>query len=187
MSGARLKLICLNEPTDYNREPSKPYIMSIKIIQDILPLVEQPTLAFPDLYEIGTSHFGLQILYHILNRHRDIAAERVFAPGADMESHLRSSGIPMMSLESHKPIDRFDIIGFSLLYELNYTNILNILELAHIPLFSRQRDDSHPFVVAGGPCTCNPEPVADFFDAIVVGDGENVILEMSQAWLTFPY
>ena len=202
-----MKLICLNEPTDYNREPSKPYIMSIKIIQDILPLVEQPSrylgseintikkdhskvnlcvaLAFPDLYEIGTSHFGLQILYHILNRHREIAAERVFAPGEDMESHLRSSGIPMMSLESHKPINRFDIIGFSLLYELNYTNILNILELAHIPFFTRQRDDSHPFVIAGGPCTCNPEPVADFFDAIVVGDGENVILEMSQAWLTW--
>ena len=202
-----MKLICLNEPTNYNREPSKPHIMSIKTIQDILPLVEQPSrylgseintikkdhskvnlcvaLAFPDLYEIGTSHFGLQILYNILNRHREIVAERVFAPGADMESHLRSSGIPMMSLESHKPIDRFDIIGFSLLYELNHTNILNILELAHIPFFTRQRDDSHPFVIAGGPCTCNPEPVADFFDAIVVGDGENVILEMSQAWLTW--
>ena len=207
MRKGRSKPTCLNEPTDCNREPLKPYIMSIKIIQDILPLVEQPSrylgseinaikkdhskvnlcvaLAFPDLYEIGTSHFGLQILYHILNRHREIAAERVFAPGVDMESHLRSSGIPMMSLESHKPINRFDIIGFSLLYELNYTNILNILELAHIPFLTRQRDDSHPFVIAGGPCTCNPEPVADFFDAIVVGDGENVILEMCQTWLTW--
>ncbi len=181
--------------------------MSITTIQDILPLVEQPSrylgseintikkdhsnvklcfaLAFPDLYEIGTSHFGLQILYHILNRHREIAAERVFAPGIDMEIRLRSSGIPMMSLESHKPLDRFDIIGFSLLYELNYTNILTMLELAHIPFFTRQRDDSHPFVIAGGPCTCSPEPVADFFDAIVVGDGENVIMEMSRAWLTW--
>ena len=181
--------------------------MSITTIQDILPLVEQPSrylgseintikkdhrnvklyfaLAFPDLYEIGTSHFGLQILYHILNRHSEIAAERVFAPGVDMEIQLRSSGIPMMSLESHKPLDRFDIIGFSLLYELNYTNILTLLELSHIPFFTRQRDDSHPFVIAGGPCTCNPEPVADFFDAIVVGDGENVIMEMSRAWLTW--
>jgi radical SAM family uncharacterized protein/radical SAM-linked protein len=207
MTGAHLKRICFNEPTDYNRDLSKPYIMSIKIIQDILPLVEQPSrylgseintikkdiskvnlcvaLAFPDLYEIGTSHFGLQILYHILNRHSEIAAERVFAPGIDMEGHLRSSGIPMMSLESHKPINRFDIIGFSLLYELNYTNILTILELARIPFFTRQRDDSHPFIIAGGPCTCNPEPVADFFDAIVVGDGETVILEMSQAWLAW--
>ncbi|MEA1949585.1 MAG: TIGR03960 family B12-binding radical SAM protein [Thermodesulfobacteriota bacterium] len=181
--------------------------MSITTIQDILPLVEQPSrylgseintikkdhrnvklcfaLAFPDLYEIGTSHFGLQILYQILNRHREIAAERVFAPGIDMEILLRSSGIPIMSLESHKPLDRFDIIGFSLLYELNYTNILTMLELAHIPFFTRQRDDSHPFVIAGGPCTCNPEPVADFFDAIVVGDGEKVITEMSRAWLTW--
>lgn len=181
--------------------------MSIKTIQDILPLVEQPSrylgseintikkdhskvklcvaLAFPDLYEIGTSHFGLQILYYILNRHRDIAAERVFAPAADMEVYLRTTDIPIMSLESHKPINRFDIIGFSLLYELNYTNILTMLELANIPFFTRQRDASHPFVIAGGPCTCNPEPVADFFDAIVVGDGENAILEMSCAWLTW--
>lgn len=202
-----MKLICFNEPTDYKRAPSKLYIMSIKIIQDILPLVEQPSrylgseintikknhskvnlcvaLAFPDLYEIGTSHFGLQILYHILNRHRDIAAERVFAPGADMEAHLRTSGIPIVSLESHNPLNRFDIIGFSLLYELNYTNVLTMLELAHIPFFTRQRDDSHPFIIAGGPCTCNPEPVADFFDAIVVGDGENVVMEMSNTWLTW--
>lgn len=181
--------------------------MSITTIQDILPLIEQPSrylgseintikkdhskvklrfaLAFPDLYEIGTSHFGLQILYHILNLHHEIAAERVFAPGTDMEAHLKSSGIPIMSLESHKPLDQFDIIGFSLLYELNYTNILNMLELANIPLFARQRGVSHPFVIAGGPCTCNPEPVADFFDAIVVGDGENVIIKMSHAWLTW--
>jgi len=181
--------------------------MSITTIQDILPLIEQPSrylgseintikkdhskvklrfaLAFPDLYEIGTSHFGLQILYHILNLHHEIAAERVFAPGIDMEAHLKSSGIPIMSLESHKPLDQFDIIGFSLLYELNYTNILTMLELANIPFFARQRDASHPFVIAGGPCTCNPEPVADFFDAIVVGDGENVIKKMSHAWLTW--
>jgi len=177
--------------------------MSITTIQDILPLIEQPSrylgseintikkdhskvklrfaLAFPDLYEIGTSHFGLQILYHILNLHHEIAAERVFAPGTDMEAHLKSSGIPIMSLESHKPLDQFDIIGFSLLYELNYTNILTMLELANIPLFARQRGVSHPFVIAGGPCTCNPEPVADFFDAIVVEDGENVIIKMSHA------
>ena len=172
--------------------------MSLTTIQDILPLVEQPSrylgseinaikkdhrnvklcfaLAFPDLYEIGTSHFGLQILYHVLNRQPEIAAERVFAPGIDMEIRLRSAGIPIMSLESHKPLDQFDIIGFSLLYELNYTNILTMMELAHIPFFTKQRDDTHPFIIAGGPCTCNPEPVADFFDAIVVGDGERVVI-----------
>ncbi len=179
--------------------------MIINTIQDVLPLVEMPSrylgteinsikkdhskvklsiaLAFPDLYEIGTSHFGLQILYYILNTHKEIAAERVFAPGVDMEAYLRSSHIPMMSLESSKPLKSFDIIGFSLLYELNYTNILTMLDLADIPFFASQRDMSQPLVIAGGPCTCNPEPVADFFDAMVVGDGEKVIMEMSRIWL----
>jgi len=179
--------------------------MTLKTVQDILPFVEQPSrylgtevnrivkdpnqtklsvaLAFPDLYEIGTSHFGLQILYHILNGHREIAAERVFAPGIDMEARLRSSNTSLMSLESHKPLNRFDIIGFSLLYELNFTNILFMLDLSNIPVFSSQRDNSHPVIIAGGPCMCNPEPVADFFDAIVVGDGENVIMEMAETWL----
>jgi radical SAM family uncharacterized protein/radical SAM-linked protein len=181
------------------------YTMSIKSIQDILPLIEQPSrylgseinaikkdhskidlcfaLAFPDLYEIGTSHFGLQILYYILNSHPRIAAERVFAPASDMEKYLRSSGLSVVSLESNKPLKKFDIIGFSLLYELNYTNILNILDLAGIPFFARDRDGSFPLVIAGGPCTCNPEPVADFFDAMVIGDGEKVILKMCRAWL----
>jgi radical SAM family uncharacterized protein/radical SAM-linked protein len=179
--------------------------MSIKSIQDILPLIEQPSrylgseintikkdhskidlcfaLAFPDLYEIGTSHFGIQILYHILNNHPKIAAERVFAPAPDMEEYLRSSRLSVASLESKKPLNEFDIIGFSLLYELNYTNILSMLDLAGIPFLARQRDGSFPFVIAGGPCTCNPEPVAEFFDAIVIGDGENVILKMCRAWL----
>ena len=183
----------------------KMYIMSIKSIQDILPLIEQPSrylgseiniikkehskvdlffaLAFPDLYEIGTSHFGIQILYHILNSHPKIAAERVFAPAPDMEDYLRSSGISVASMESKKPLNEFDIIGFSLLYELNYTNILTIFDLAGIPFLARQRDGSFPFVIAGGPCTCNPEPVADFFDAIVIGDGEKVIIKMCRAWL----
>lgn len=179
--------------------------MSIRSIQDILPLVEQPSrylgsevnaikkdhekvklrmaLAFPDLYEIGTSHFGLQILYHILNRQKDIAAERVFAPGLDMAAHLASADIPIASLESQTPLNKFDIIGFSLLYELNYTNILSILELAKIPFFASERDLSHPLIIAGGPCTCNPEPVAELFDAMVVGDGEDVIIEMARIWI----
>ncbi len=179
--------------------------MSIKTIEDIIPLVEKPSrylggeinqvkkdldrvrlrfaLAFPDLYEIGTSHFGMQILYHILNAHADIAAERVFAPGVDMEARLRSSKLPLFSLESRQPLNRFDIIGFSLLYELNYTNVLTMLDLAGIPFYSEQRDNSHPLIIAGGPCTCNPEPVADFFDAVVVGDGEMVIMQLAQSWL----
>ncbi|MFV9644301.1 MAG: TIGR03960 family B12-binding radical SAM protein [Desulfobacterales bacterium] len=179
--------------------------MKIKSFQDILPLVERPSrylgteinsikkdpdkvklkvaLAFPDLYEIGVSHFGLQILYDILNKHKEIAAERVYAPDLDMESYLRSSHIPLVSMESHSPLKSFDIIGFSLLYELNYTNILTIFNLSGIPFFSSERDGSFPLIIAGGPCTCNPEPVADFFDAMVVGDGENVIIDISMAWL----
>ena len=181
--------------------------MRIKTFQDILPLVERPSrylgteinsikkdpdkvrlkvaLAFPDLYEIGTSHFGLQILYHILNKHKEIAAERVYAPDVDMESYLRSSHIPLVSMESHKPLKSFDIVGFSLLYELNYTNVLTMLDLSGIPFFSSERDGSFPLIIAGGPCTCNPEPVADFFDAMVVGDGENVIVGISNAWLAW--
>jgi len=140
-------------------------------------------LAFPDLYEIGTSHFGIQILYQVLNTHTDIAAERVFAPAEDMEALLRSSHVPLTSLETHTPLIQFDIIGFSLLYELNYTNILTILDLAGIPLLARDREKGFPLVVGGGPCTCNPEPLADFFDAFVIGDGEEVALEMAEAWL----
>ena len=161
--------------------------MSRDAIQDILSSIEQPSrylgteintvkkdpgkvkmriaLAFPDVYEIGTSHFGLSILYHILNQRNEIAAERVFAPGLDMDAALRKHKLPILSLESQIPLLEFDIIGFSLLYELNYTNILSILDLSNIPFYASQRDDSHPLVIAGGPCTCNPEPVADLFDA----------------------
>ena len=181
--------------------------MSKRTIQDILSLVEMPSrylgseinainkgrkkaklrvaLAFPDLYEIGTSHFGLQILYHILNNHREILAERVFAPAADMAAQLRFSNIPLTSLESQTPLNRFDIIGFSLLYELNYTNILTILELSRIPFFAKQRDETFPLVIGGGPCTSNPEPMAEYFDALVVGDGEDVIVEMAMIWLAW--
>ena len=179
--------------------------MTQHTLDDILPLVEKPSrylgseinsikkdagstklriaLAFPDLYEIGTSHFGLQILYQILNSQAGIAAERVFAPAVDMEARLRETGQPLFSLESQAPLNHFDIIGFSLLYELNYTNVLTMLDLAGIPDLAADRNDAHPLIIAGGPCTCNPEPVADFFDAIVIGDGENVILQMARAWL----
>jgi len=179
--------------------------MSQRSIQDILPLVAKPSrylgletniirknhanvalrivLAFPDMYEIGTSHFGLQILYHLLNQQNEIVAERVFAPDVDMQRRLQSSDLPLVSLESHQALINFDIIGFSLLYELNYTNILTILELSNIPFYARSRNDNHPLIVAGGPCTCNPEPVAEFFDAMVIGDGEGVIIKMTQKWL----
>ena len=140
-------------------------------------------LAFPDLYEIGMSHFGLQILYHILNRQPEIAAERVFTPAPDMAERLKAQSVPLFSLESRLPIHRFDIVGFSLLYELNYTNVLAMLELAGIPQRAAARGADHPVVIAGGPCTCNPEPVAPFFDAIVIGDGEETILQMARRWM----
>jgi radical SAM family uncharacterized protein/radical SAM-linked protein len=139
-------------------------------------------LAFPDLYEIATSHFGIQILYGMLNGQEDILAERVFAPAQDMENHLRKGGFKLCSLESQIPLHRFDIIGFSLLYELNYTNMLNMIDLAGLSFYSNQRKETDPILIAGGPCMCNPEPVADFFDAILVGDGEPAILKMTDEW-----
>ncbi|MCP4694652.1 MAG: TIGR03960 family B12-binding radical SAM protein, partial [Desulfobacterales bacterium] len=179
--------------------------MSIETFQDILPLATRPShylgaeinsvkkdhgdvdlrvaLAFPDLYEIGTSHFGIQILYHLLNQRPDIAAERVFAPGEDVEEMLRENNVPLCTIESKTSLAEFDIVGFSLLYELNYTNVLNMLQLSGIPFYSKDRDRSHPFIIAGGPCTCNPEPMSDFFDAMVIGDGERVVSEMADVWI----
>lgn len=142
----------------------------------------QVALAFPDIYEIAMSHFGLRILYHILNQREYVVAERVFAPWVDMEAIMREQGIPLFSLESTRPIKDFDIIGFSLQYEMSYTNILNMLDLAEIPLFADQRGDADPLIIAGGPCAYNPEPLADFIDLFVIGDGEEIILEIVDAY-----
>ncbi len=181
--------------------------MHKQIYQDILALVQTPTqyagneintirkdpdtvdlhfaLVFPDLYEIGTSHFGLQILYSLLNREKTIAAERFFAPAPDMEALLKQKNIPCLSLESQRELGRFDIIGISLLYELNFTNILTLLDLSGIPFFSSQRNEAFPLIIGGGPCAFNPEPLADFFDIFVIGDGENAVLEISRAVIEF--
>ncbi len=135
-------------------------------------------LAFPDVYEVGMSHLGIQILYHILNTKIEVACERAFAPWIDIEKVLREKRIPLSSLESSIPLNQFDIVGFSLQYELCFTNVLNMLDLSNIPLFSTDRDDRSPLIIAGGPLTFNPAPVADFFDAMVIGDGEEVVLEI---------
>jgi len=135
-------------------------------------------LAFPDVYEVGMSHLGIQILYDILNGKKWVACERAFAPWIDMENILREKGIPLSSLESFTPLNQFDILGFSLQYELCFTNVLNMLNLSRIPLFSKERDDRFPLIIAGGPSAFNPAPIADFFDAIVIGDGEEVVLEI---------
>ena len=135
-------------------------------------------LSYPDLYEIGMSNMALPILYELLNSQPDVLAERVYAPWLDMEAVMRTAGIPLFSLESKHPLKDFDIIGFSLGYELTYTNVLNMLHLAQIPVLASERSDSHPVVIAGGSCALNPEPMADFIDFFVIGDGEEVLLEL---------
>lgn len=131
--------------------------------------------AFPDTYEIGMSYMGLQILYNILNMQDYVYCERVFAPAMDMEELMREENVPLFSIETKTPIKEFDILGFTLQYEMSYTNILNMLNLAGIPMMSADRDDSYPLLVAGGPCAFNPEPLADFFDLFLIGDGEEVL------------
>jgi radical SAM family uncharacterized protein len=135
-------------------------------------------LAFPDVYEVGMSYLGQKILYAILNERPHIQAERVFAPWPDFESELRTRGLPLFSLETATPIGQFDIVGFSLLYELNATNILTMLELGRIPLDSAERTGDDPFIIAGGPSAFNPEPVADLFDLFLIGDGEEAFPEI---------
>ena len=169
-------------------------------IENLLPLVQKPVryinhewnsnkkepkendvsvcLCFPDLYEVGASNLGLEILYHTINATEQSFAERGYLPAEDMEALMRARGIPLFSLESQRPLKDFDIVGISLQYELCATNVLNFLDLAGIPLFSKDRANASPLVIGGGPMTTNPEPLADYFDAFVVGDGEEAITEI---------
>jgi radical SAM family uncharacterized protein/radical SAM-linked protein len=139
-------------------------------------------LAFPDVYEIGMSHLGMLLLHDILNARPGTLAERAFAPWADMEAELRAAGPPLASLESGTPLREFDIVGFSLCYELTFTNVLNMLDLAGIPLRREARRDGDPLVLGGGVCTLNPAPMAPFFDAMLVGDGEEAVVEIVDAF-----
>lgn len=131
--------------------------------------------AFPDTYEIGMSYMGMQILYNILNRNEKIYCERIFAPAEDMEALMREEGRKLFSLETFTPVDELDIVGFTLQYELSYTNVLNILDLSGMPLHSADRGEEFPVIVAGGPCAYNPEPLADFIDLFMIGDGEELL------------
>ena len=135
-------------------------------------------LAFPDIYEVGMSHLGLKILYHILNSRKWLAAERVFCPWVDLERELKERRIPLASLESSRPFSDFDIVGFSLQHELSFTNVLSMLDLSKTPFLAEERAGAFPLIIAGGPACFNPEPVASLFDAIVIGDGEEVTLEI---------
>ncbi len=170
-------------------------------IESILPLVQKPArytggelnsvvknkenvdirfaFCFPDTYEIGMSHLGMKILYSLINSRENYWCERVFAPDTDMEAVMREKDIPLFALESRDQLADFDVVGFTLQYELCFTNVLNMLNLAKIPLRSKDRGDSLdiPVVIAGGPCVCNPEPLADFIDAFQIGEGEEMMLE----------
>jgi radical SAM family uncharacterized protein len=148
------------------------------IVKDWDKTLIRIALIYPDTYEIGMSNMALPILYEIFNSQPDVLAERAFAPWPDMEKLMRAEGIPLFSLETRHPLKDFDIIGFSLGYELTYTNVLNMLDLAGIPVLASERDGSHPLIIAGGSCVLNPEPVSDFFDLFVVGDGEEAALEL---------
>ncbi|HHV93078.1 MAG TPA: TIGR03960 family B12-binding radical SAM protein, partial [Firmicutes bacterium] len=175
-----------------------------KILDGILPMVAKPgrytgnewnmvrkdwdktpvkfALAFPDIYDIGMGHLGYKILYYVLNQREDTLAERVYAPWVDMEAEMRKQGLPLFSLENRRALCEFDLVGFTLQYELSYTNILNMLDLGRIPLLAADRSAKDPFVVGGGPCAFNPEPLAPFFDLFVIGDGEEAVIELVEAY-----
>ncbi|MCX6004294.1 MAG: TIGR03960 family B12-binding radical SAM protein [Chloroflexi bacterium] len=142
-------------------------------------------LAFPDIYEVGMSNLAIPILYNLLNDLPGVQAERVYAPWPDMEEQLRRNSIPLYSLESRRPLRQFDLIGFSLGYELCYTTVLNMLDLAGVPVFSRDRDSSHPLIIAGGSCALNPEPLSDFIDLFFIGEAEDSLKIMTETYLTY--
>lgn len=174
-----------------------------KNLTDILPLVSKPSrylghevnsvrkdpegvrlrfaLCFPDTYEVGISHLGLKILYEALNRMPGVYAERAYAPWPDMEEALKEEGLPLSTVETDTPLNRMDVVGFTLQYELSYANVLNMMALSGIPLRSAERGEGDPLVVAGGPCAFNPEPLANFIDAFVIGDAEEAAPEIADA------
>ena len=139
-------------------------------------------LAFPDVYEVGMSYLGFKILYHLLNKQQGVQAERVYAPWIDMEAKMRERHIPLRTLETKKTLKECDIVGFTLQYELSYTNILNMLDLSGVPVLAAERTEEDPLVIVGGPCVYNPEPLADFFDFAIIGEGEEVMAEVMEAY-----
>jgi radical SAM family uncharacterized protein len=177
------------------------------IYEDILPTVEKPgryvgnewnsvhkslegidirfAFCFPDVYEVGMSHLGIKILYHLLNDQKDIYCERVFTPWPDMEKEMRENNVKLFALESRDYIDSFDFIGFTLQYEMSYTNIINMLDLAGVPVRAQDRKEGQPFVIAGGPCAYNPEPLAGVIDLFALGEGEELLLEIMETYKTW--
>ena len=135
-------------------------------------------MCFPDVYEIGMSHLGIQILYDMLNSFEDVWCERVYSPWVDLDRIMREKHIPLFALESQDPITEFDFLGITIQYEMCYTNILQVLDLSGIPLLAKDRMDKDPIVIGGGPCTYNPEPITDFFDIFYIGEGETRYREL---------
>ncbi|MEG1993117.1 MAG: B12-binding domain-containing radical SAM protein, partial [Acetivibrio sp.] len=139
-------------------------------------------MCFPDVYEIGMSHLGIQILYDMFNQREDVYCERVYSPWMDLDKIMREENIPLFSLETQEPIKNFDFLGITLQYEMCYTNILQILDLSKIPFYASKRKEEDPIVIGGGPCAYNPEPIADFFDLLYMGEGETVYAALLDAY-----
>ena len=154
-----------------------------QVVKDKTSVRARFALAFPDSYEIGMSNLGVRILYGVLNEQKDVWCERVYSPWIDMENAMRKSGTLLSAQESGDPVKDFDLLGISMAYEMCYTNVLNLLDLAGIPLLASERGDDMPIVVGGGHCTFNPEPMADFFDAFLIGEGEEVIVEFTRLYI----
>ncbi|MBP5459875.1 MAG: B12-binding domain-containing radical SAM protein, partial [Clostridia bacterium] len=176
-------------------------------LEKILPLVQKPgryiggelnsvekdpasvdiryAFCFPDTYEIGMSHLGIKILYYLVNSREDAYCERVFAPWLDMEEQMKAVGLPLFSLETGTPLSAFDIIGFTLQYEMSFTTCLSMLDLGGVPVLAKDRKDLKNLVIGGGPCACNPEPLADFFDLFLLGDGEVVTMDLLDLYKEF--
>ena len=140
-------------------------------------------MCFPDVYEIGMSHLGIQILYDMFNQRDNVWCERVYSPWPDLDEIMRREQIPLFALESQNPVKNFDFLGITIQYEMCYTNILQILDLSGIPLRAKDRTKDDPFVIGGGPCTYNPEPLAEFFDLFYIGEGETVYDALLDAFL----
>ncbi|MBC7189814.1 B12-binding domain-containing radical SAM protein, partial [Candidatus Aerophobetes bacterium] len=167
-----MNLLYFEKPTRYiNKEINS-------VIKEDKNLIKF-ALCFPDIYEIGMSHLGLKILYHILNKIHDVYAERVFSPWIDLQEYMKNKRLPLYSLETKTPLKDFDIVGFSLQYELSYPSVLNMLNLAQIPLLWQERlNEKQPLIIAGGPCVSNPLPMSKFIDAFLIGEGEEAVIEL---------
>jgi len=171
----------LNETLPWVRKPSRYIGREINsVVKDPEEVSLRIALVFPDTYEVGTSNHGLEILYHILNEQPDVWAERSYLPWIDMIERMKEKDIPLYTMESYTPLYQMDAVGISLEYELSYTNVIEVLKLSRIPLFFWERKRKDPIVLGGGPCSSNPEPIYGFFDAILIGDGEEAILEIAQ-------